>query len=389
MVRYSRLLASMLSAWLVWLATPSFSQTTANTPSRSPAVVSEEYLIRVGDVLDVVVWGHEDLSARALPVRPDGKISYPTIGDIYVVDQTPVKLSRIIALGLKKYLNNPNVSVTLMSSVPERYFVSGSVHAPGAYTYSTGLGVREAISAAGDLAPDANDRSATLIRNGQRIPVDLEAAMRGAEGANLPIQPNDTLSVDRALVAFQGFVHTTGQQALKRGSTLTQALASAGGTEEGADVDRVQVIRGNETIFANLREIAADHSKDVPLLPGDIVKVDALDDRSLPVFVSGAVGRQGQVRFVPGRRDNLENAINWAGGAASDADLRRVKVRRINADGDTVLAIYDLRTLEGRSVKVQANDYIEVPRKRKSNITSIVTSTVGVLVGILSIARNL
>lgn len=383
-----------MSAIIALLALPAAAQTPpTNVPApsvESPYTpVTEEYQIRPGDVLSISVWGHEDLSVPSVVVRPDGKISYPTIGDIYVVGQNPAQLGRIITLGVRKYLNNPNVSVTLISSATEKYFVTGSVAAPGAFVLTSGTGVREAVVASGDLAPDANDQAATLIRDGQRIPVDLAAAMRGESAKNLRLRPGDTLSIDRALVNFQGDFNSTGQQALRRGATLTQAIASAGGPRETADIERIQIIRGNETLYANLREIAVDHNKDITLRPGDVIKADAADERTVPVFISGAVNRQGAFRFLPGRRDTLENAINWAGGATSDADLKHVRLRRTDPDGNSTETTYDLRSIEGRSIRIQANDYIEVNRKkRKDNITGTVSTSVGLLLGIIGIARQ-
>jgi polysaccharide export outer membrane protein len=362
----------------------------ANAPAPPAAAtnVSPDYQLREGDVLNVVVWGFPEFSVESVAVRPDGKVSFPTIGDIYVVGQTPEQLSRIIALGVKKYVANPKVSVTLVSSSTQKYFVTGSVTSPGAFPLTTGLGVREAVVAAGDLAIDANDKTATLIRDGKRIPVDLAGAMHGNADANLSLEPGDTLSIDKALISVEGQVNATGQQALRRGTTLTQALATAGGTTAGADVERVQILRGDQTLIANLRDISADPSKDIALQPGDTIKVDAADERTVPVFLTGAVGKQGPYRYLPGRRDTLQDAINWAGGAGTDADLSRVKVRRTNEDGSVQELKFDMRKLEARGFKLQPNDYVEVPHKRRNNAlssASAIAGTLGVVVAIFSL----
>lgn len=363
-----------------------------NSPATQPAAAAaSDYTIQPGDVLSVTVWGFPELSVGSVQVRPDGKISVPTIGDIYVVGQTPAQLSGVIGLGLKKYVTNANVSVALVSTTSQKYFVTGSVSSPGAFPLTPGTGVREAVVAAGDLAIDANDQTATLIRDGKRIPVDLAGAMHGNASANIQLQPGDTLSVDKAIISVEGRVNQTGQQALRRGTTLTQALATAGGTTDGADIERVQILRGDQTLIANLRAISNDPTKDITLQPGDTIKVDAADERTVPVFLSGAIGRQGSYRFLPGRRDTLQDAINWAGGAASDADLSRVKVRRIDAGGEEHIYQFDLRTVEGRGFQLQPNDYIEVPHKKRNKVMSTVSSVagaLGVVLALFSILRR-
>lgn len=359
--------------------------TTVATPAAAAPAVSADYQIQAGDVLSINVWGFPEFSVSSVPVRPDGKISVPTIGDIYVIGQTPEKLGDIIALGVKKYVTDPKVSITLLSSVTQKYFVTGAVASPGTFPLTAGTGVREAVVAAGDLAIDANDKSATLIRDGKRIPVDLAAAMHGTASANIELQPGDTLSIDKALINVEGRVASTGQQALRRGTTLSQALATAGGTTEGADIERVQVLRGDDILIANLRAISNDPTKDITLQPGDTIKVDAADERTVPVFLSGAVGHQGAYRYLPGRRDTLQDAINWAGGASGDADLTRVKLRRTGPDGVEHVYKFDMRTLEARGFRLQANDYIEVPHKKRNKVMSTVSSIAGALGVVLAL----
>ncbi|HEY3265312.1 MAG TPA: polysaccharide biosynthesis/export family protein [Armatimonadota bacterium] len=371
---------------LLWVCLILMAAGTARTAP--PADSSSEYKLRAGDVISVDVWGFSDFTVSSVPVRPDGKISFPTIGEVYVVGQTPAQLSRILALGISKYLKDPKVTVTLVTSGAQKYFVTGSVASPGAFPLAAQTGVREAVVAAGDLGLDANDQQAVLLRNGERIPVDLAGALHGDASKNLIMEAGDTLSIDKALVTFVGAVGATGQQPLRRGSTLSQAIAAVGGLRDGADQERVQILRGDKTLVANMREITADPTRDIALLPGDIIKVDLADDRTVPVFITGSVGHQSMYRYLPGRRDTLQDAINWAGGVSGDADLGRVKIRRTIASGDTVETAYDLRTVEGRSVRLQPNDYIDVTKKKRSQAASILSSSLGVGLSLYSIFKR-
>lgn len=342
-----------------------------------------EYKLRAGDTISIDVWGYKDLSVPQVVVRPDGKISYPTIGDIYVVNITPQALSNIITLGIAKYVK-AKVSVSLISSVAEKYYVTGAVAKPFSYPLLVGTGVREAVAAAGDLALDANDQSATVLRNGQRIPIDLAAAMKGDASKNIMLQPGDTLAIDQALVAFIGAVANPGKVALRRGATLRQSLTAVGDVRESADVERIQILRGTETIIANLREITADPTKDPQLKPGDIVKVDLTDVRSVPVLIStsGDAGKANTYRFIPGYRDTVQDALTWSGGVGGNADLKRVKIHR-SADGaKPTVIVANLETVEGRAVALRANDYVEVPLRKKGSIGPILTGIVTAIVGI-------
>lgn len=349
---------------------------------------SAEYKLRAGDMISIDIWGYKDFSVSAVVVRPDGKVSFPTIGDIYVIDQTPVALSRMIALGVSKYIKNPKVVVTLISSSAEKYYVTGAVGKPGAFPLLVGTGVREAIVAAGDLTLDANNQIATVLRNGERIPIDLAAAMTGDAAKNIALKPGDTVSIEQALITFIGAVGSPGKVPFRRGATLRQALTAVGDVRDTADVERIQILRGTDTIMANLREIIADPTKDPTLKPGDIVKVDVSDLRTVPVLITGAVGKADTYRFIPGYRDTLQDAIIWTGGVGGDADLRRVKIHRsVEGQMPTVIKA-DLETIEGRAIQLRANDYVEVPRRKRSNAGQIFSSVLGVGLSLYSLLRR-
>lgn len=346
-----------------------------------------DYSLREGDQISISVWGFDDLSPGPMQVRPDGKISFPTLGDIYVVGMTPEALSRVISSGVSRFVKNPRVTVTLISAVSEKYYVSGPVGKPGAYPFVVGTGVREAITAAGDLLLDADDQTAYILRDGQSIPVDLASAQKGDNTKNVMLKPGDTLRIDQALITLVGAVNNTGKVPLRRGSTLTQAIYGAGGPATNADVERVQVLRGGQTIVANMRDITANPGTDISLQPNDIVKVDTQDVRNVPVLVTGAVRSPGQYRYIEGYRDTLGDIVNAAGGVTNEADLGRVKIRTLSPDGDSQEISHDLRTETGRSVQVPANAFVEVPRKRRSKVGQYLGSALGVVGALYGIFR--
>jgi|GEM_PF-3968511 polysaccharide export outer membrane protein len=377
-MRYQNLVSATLLSFFCVLSACSAQSDASN----------KDYKLREGDQFGISVWGYKEFDVSSLTVRPDGKVAVPVIGEMYVVGETPDSLASKLEIGFSRILKQPKVTVTLQSAVGEKFYISGPVNRQGTYNYITGIRVMEAIVAAGDLEQTANDKKATILRDGVSIPVDLEAALKGDPDKNLPLKAGDTLVIDKGLITFVGSVAGTGPQPLRRGTTLMQALAAVGGTREGADVEKVQILRGPETIIANLRDITADPDKDIPLRPDDIIKVDSADVRSIPVFITGQVVRPGPHRFLPGYRDTLADAINWAGGLAPEADMGRVKIRRTDPSGETKETIVDMRTEAGRDYQLKENDYIEVTKKRRNPAKDYISSGLSALAVLVSLFRR-
>jgi polysaccharide export outer membrane protein len=170
----------------------------AHQATPPPAVVSDEpYRIGREDVLDVAVWRDSDLS-RTLPVRPDGFITLPMVGEVQAEGRTTVELEQDIARRLQKYIQNPRVTVMVREVNSARIFVTGEVAKPGAYPLRGNVSVLQALAMAGGLSEFASGNRIVVIRgnNGPRIPVrysDLTSA--NPNGADFPLQPGDTVVV--------------------------------------------------------------------------------------------------------------------------------------------------------------------------------------------------
>jgi len=92
---------------------------------------SKEFLLGPEDVLDIVVWKNEDLSQKAVVVRPDGKISMPLIGEVQANGRTANQLASQIASRLKEYKDNPVVTVSVKEVNSYYIYVLGEVSKPG------------------------------------------------------------------------------------------------------------------------------------------------------------------------------------------------------------------------------------------------------------------
>lgn len=169
-------------------------------PSAAPASdTSSTYIIGPSDVLTVTVWREPTLSGSIL-VRPDGMISMALLGDVRASGMTPLQLADQIALKLKKYYQDPKVSVVVTQIHSKTVFILGEVNKKGPVDMTPGMTLLEAISSAGGLTDFANARKIYILRNQengaqQKIPVRYKDALKGKGNNNLVLNPGDTIVV--------------------------------------------------------------------------------------------------------------------------------------------------------------------------------------------------
>jgi len=182
----------------------------SNVPveSGAPPAVQEfgldnNYQIGVGDELSVQVWRNEELSVK-VPVRPDGKISTPLVGDIVAAGLTTQELAKQITAKLGSYVRNPEVTVIVNNPVSadflRRVRVTGSVRNPTSITYRQGITVLDLVLQAGgltDFAAPANARLYRTVGGKTKIyKVNLDAILqRGDLSTNYTLYPSDVVTV--------------------------------------------------------------------------------------------------------------------------------------------------------------------------------------------------
>ncbi|MFH1063094.1 MAG: polysaccharide biosynthesis/export family protein [Candidatus Omnitrophota bacterium] len=124
------------------------------------------YIIGPGDELEIKVWRHPDLTTE-VRVRPDGKISFPLINEIFAANLTPEQLKQKIARDISNTIRDPNIIVNVKSFKSKKIFVLGEVNIPGVYPYEGRATVLEAISkAAGYKKDTAALKSVIIISRG-------------------------------------------------------------------------------------------------------------------------------------------------------------------------------------------------------------------------------
>jgi len=155
------------------------------------------YTIGREDVLDVSVWRDADLS-RTLPVRPDGFISLPIVGEMKAEGKTPAQLEKEIKAKLASYVVEPKVTVIVREVNSSRVFITGEVAHPGAYPIRGKTSVVQAIALAGGFSDFASTDGMVVIRgHKEKYPVrysDLVDA-NDKDRVEFYLMPGDTIVV--------------------------------------------------------------------------------------------------------------------------------------------------------------------------------------------------
>jgi len=160
--------------------------------SAAAGAVSANYVIGADDSIQVAVWREPNLSST-LPVRPDGNITMPLVGDVPAAGFTPMQLATNITARLKEYVTDPVVSVSVLGVHSKRVFLIGQVLTPGPLTMTAGMTVLQAIAAGGGLAPYADKKHMYILREGKKIPFDYTRALKKGDMQGVSLLPGDTI----------------------------------------------------------------------------------------------------------------------------------------------------------------------------------------------------
>lgn len=176
---------------------------TAGAPPAATDAAVDTYLIGVDDVVQVSVWRNPDLGIT-VPVRPDGMISVPLIGDVVAGGRTPTQVGTDIQTKLATYVRDPQVAVILTELRSHEYLsrvrVTGAVRQPVSIPFRQGMTVLDAVLAAGGLTEfAAPDRSALYRKNGEgsrSYGVRLDRILdHGDLTTNFKVAPGDVITV--------------------------------------------------------------------------------------------------------------------------------------------------------------------------------------------------
>lgn len=201
--RFSALLALVAClAWALGPVVPAQAGPQRTAAGHTPA----NYRIGPGDVLDIFVWQNPDLSQKAVPVRPDGRISTPLISNIMAAGKTPVELAHDMDKALSEYIRSPRVTVIVSKAIGalSQVQVIGQVVHPESMPYHEGMTVLDAVLAAGGLTPYAAGNSAKIERkvHGKVVTVHVHLSNlinKGDLSQNFSLKPGDVVVVPESL----------------------------------------------------------------------------------------------------------------------------------------------------------------------------------------------
>lgn len=169
-----------------------FSAIPAGSQERDP----NEYRIGAEDVLNIHVW-REDAISRIVPVRLDGKISLPLLDDIQAAGKTPLELKHEITDMLRKYIDDPLVTVIVTEHNNFKVFVTGQVRIPGMHRLRSRSSLLQVIPLSGGFTEWADQRKIILIRNqqGREEKKTINYLKLIETGSDFELQPGDVIVV--------------------------------------------------------------------------------------------------------------------------------------------------------------------------------------------------
>ena len=181
-------------------SSPAASNGPSVPPRIAPAAVSEEFVIGVGDVLAVNVWKEAEIS-RTVPVRSDGRITLPLIGEIEARGRTSKQVEAEVSTRLKDFVSDPEVTVIVQEVRSQNFNILGQVQHPGTFPLTHPITVLDAVALAGGFRDFAKTKSMYVLRQKPdgtwtRLPFNYKEAIKGASPAqNLRMETGDTLVV--------------------------------------------------------------------------------------------------------------------------------------------------------------------------------------------------
>ena len=339
------------------------SRSAANTEANRH--VPPDYLIGVGDELQITAWGSIDADLR-LTVDRSGRIVIPRVGPVVVAGVRLADLNELLNRRVGTVFKNFQLSASLGRLRSIRYYVTGFTTRPGAYTVSSLATVMTGLAQAGGPSAAGSLRQIELRRGNQVVSrFDLyDLLVKGDKSADVPLQADDVLHIGPIgpLVAVLGSVNKPAVLELKGNETIGDALTMVGGLTSVADLRRMAVERLSDRNDRRVVEFALPAGANQKLASGDVLRAFSGVNVALPqvkqykrVRVEGEVARPGEYILPP--TSTLLDAVQVAGGFTPQAfvfgtDFSRESVRKMQEE-NYERALRDLEIELARNTSTQ------------------------------------
>ncbi len=252
------------------------------TPAVPAAEETRPYVVGVGDILEVSVYGDPEMT-RDVPVRPDGMISYTFVGDVKAAGRPIQEIRDELQSKLGVYLRTPEVTVIATEFGKQKVYVGGEVRSPGVLELSPREAtLLDAVYMAGLTTEKADVANAVLVRDGRVVDVDFAGLLKGDLTENVNLRDDDLVYVPEAA---DRYIYVLGEVRSPRAVetniplSLVNVLTQAGGLDESFAKGReIAVLRGGlkepKVAVVNYRRLVeGDFSQNIQIKPGDIVFV--------------------------------------------------------------------------------------------------------------------
>ncbi len=175
----------------------------ATQPAGSAPGVSaddDSYVIGIDDLLAINVWKEPEIT-RNVPVRADGKISLPLVGEVTAGGRTPRALKAEITEKLKSYISEPEVTVIVQEMRSKKFNIMGQVGRPGSYPLSGNMTILDGLAVSGGFRDFAKKKDIYVLRKkadgtDERLPFNYKDVIKGKNSQqNVKLMPGDTVVV--------------------------------------------------------------------------------------------------------------------------------------------------------------------------------------------------
>jgi len=339
----------------------------------SVPVGASEYLLGVGDVLRISVWGHSDLTTE-VAVRPDGYITFPLVGDHWAVDKTPRQLTAELQEILTDFVVEPQVTIIVSQFRTLQVQVLGEVRSTGYYQLRAGSRLMDVLALAGGPNRTADLSRVTITRYvhdelGREETEVMQVALNqfveaGSLADNPLISSGDLIFVPASgRATIFGDVRVPTSYDLGSGLDILDLLALAGGALDSADLERVVITSQTDgdpvEQVVNVQDFMAGRSKPVTIRPNDVVFVP----KKQQVMVLGAVRSPGI--YTLHSEAHLIDILARAGGVLPSGDASTVAITRRGDSEQEIMVVNAEPGLKGQpggdNPRLFADDLIFVP----------------------------